>query len=269
MSYHLTDNTRFLLQCLVAQKNGVKCVLLEGAPGTGKTSLGEHFADTSNAKVVYYQCHHWTTDEELHYGIDIGGVITQDAERVYKPGVLLDAARLSVDKPVVLIIDEIDKAPERAEVLLLDFLQNGRIKLADKTFVTANLNNMTVFITSNQVRPLLEATKRRCMRFEMGFLPENVERDLLRKKTGANTNLIRLVVQMANVVRQEGETATSLQEMAQFLECAKLVTNVTQMRMLVSAWLTKESGDVKALRDKYTDPGNALWAEVSRERNRR
>lgn len=41
MSYHLRPKERIALKAMRARRNGVKALILEGAPGTGKTALGK------------------------------------------------------------------------------------------------------------------------------------------------------------------------------------------------------------------------------------
>jgi MoxR-like ATPase len=80
---------------------------------------------------------------------------------IIQHGVLYKAALSSHTQPTLLVLDELDKATEEIDVLLLDFLQNGR--LTDPLFgeVVANMHNLLVIITSNEQRELNDALYRR------------------------------------------------------------------------------------------------------------
>jgi len=265
MSYFLRLQEGLALRALDARKGegAVRAVVLEGKPGVGKTALGRHYADINGGKVEYYLCHHWTSDEDLFIGVDVGRVAAgvSRPEDAYRPGVLLRAVTASHEGLVVVIIDELDKAPERAETLLLDFLQTGEVHGPRGEVWRANLRNLVVFITTNGLRPLLEATLRRCFRVRMEYLPPNVEADILRKATGAPTGVIRLVVRMGNTIRATGETAVSLQEMQRLLEDLPVAQSAAEVEILLRGWLVKEDGDWRALCAEFKNPAAALWGE--------
>ncbi len=255
------------LRAMTTRKNGANVLILEGAPGTGKTFLGEAFAASIGAQSVYYLCHHWTGDEEMFIGVDVGAVAAgvDRKEDAYRPGFLLRAVEASQVGPVVVIIDEIDKAPERAEALLLDFLQSGRVHGPNGEVWQGVLANMFVFITTNALRPLMEPTLRRGFRLRMEFLPALVEADILRKATGAPTGAIRAVVRMANTIRSKGATSVSLQEMRHLLEDMSVTASVADVAVLISGWLVKDEQDKAALDAEFGGKAAAvLWGEWKR-----
>jgi len=268
MNYYLRSQESLALRALDARLHGgdgsgVKALILEGKPGVGKTALGRYYAETHGGRVEYYLCHHWSSDEDLFIGVDVGRVAAgvHSAEEAYRPGVLLRAVAASHEGLVVVVVDELDKAPERAETLLLDFLQTGEVHGPRGEVWKADLNNLVVFITTNGLRPLLEATLRRCFRVRMEYLPPNVEADILRKATGAPTGAIRLVVRMGGVIRTAGETAVSLQELQRLLEDLPVAQSAADVEILLRGWLVKEDGDWEALCAEFKNPAAALWGE--------
>ena len=260
---------KLALRAMLARNNGAKVLVLEGPPGTGKTFLGEAFAQSLEAEHIYYLCHHWTTEEEMFLGIDVGAVAAgvEQAEDAYRPGFLLRAVEASRSGPVVIVIDEIDKAPERMEALLLDFLQQGRVHGPRGEVWQGDLANMFIFITTNGRRPLMEPTLRRGFRLAMQFLPANVEADLLRKWTGAPTGAIRAVVRMANVIREKGATAPSIQEMKHLLADLVQCESAEDVGILIAGWLLKEDDDRIALDEEFKNPAAVLWGEWKRGAN--
>lgn len=254
------------LRAMCARDNGAKVLILEGAPGTGKTFLGEAFATSIEAESIYYLCHHWTSEEEMFLGIDVGAVAAgvEKAEDAYRPGFLLRAVEASKEGAVIVIIDEIDKAPERMEALLLDFLQHGRVHGPRGEVWQGDLPNMYIFITTNGIRPMMEPTQRRGFRLKMEFLPPNVEGDLLRKQTGAPTTAIRAVVRMANVIRKNGDSSPSVQEMKYLLSDLPLCESAKDVQILIDGWLIKEDEDRLALKNEFKNPAAVLWGEWKR-----
>lgn len=254
------------LRAMCARDNGAKVLILEGAPGTGKTFLGEAFAEAIGAESIYYLCHHWTSEEEMFLGIDVGAVAAgvEKAEDAYRPGFLLRAVEASEKGPVIVIIDEIDKAPERMEALLLDFLQHGRVHGPRGEVWQGDLSNMYILITTNGIRPLMEPTQRRGFRLKMQFLPPNVEGDLLRKLTGAPSGAIRAVVRMSNTIRKNGATSPSVQEMKYLLADLPLCESAKDVEILIDGWLIKEDEDRQALQSEFKNPAAVLWGEWKR-----
>lgn len=242
---------------------GVKSLLLEGSPGTGKTFLSECLAKSLQAEYEYILCHNWLSDEELFIGVDIGSVAVGVTRRedAYKAGILKRVVDKSLEGFVVVCIDEIDKAPQRAESLLLDFLQNARVHGPRGEVWQGNPEKIIVIMTSNAMRPLMEATMRRCFRIRMEFLPENVEIDLLRKWTGAKKGVLRITVQYANAIRKNGATAPSIQEMRNFLLDMRNAESAGDAEVLLRASLVKEDEDWNALTELAKDPAATMWGE--------
>ena len=264
--YYLRPPERLALAAMRARRSGVRVLFLEGPPGTGKTSLGYYLAQQVGGKVVYYLCHPWTTDEELFVGVDVGAVaagVERPAD-AYRPGALLRAVQLSHDGPVVLILDELDKAPPRVDALLLDFLQEGRVHGPKGEEYRGRLDALFVMVTTNGVRPLSEPLLRRGMRVRLDFLPPNVEADIIRHRTGAPTGAIRLTVRMANAIRRRGETTPSLQEMVCLLEDLGVAQGPDDVEVLLRGWLVKTPADWRALTEELKNPAAALWGEWQR-----
>ncbi len=265
--YHLRPAEALALRAL-QKRSGLKVLILEGAPGTGKTYFAESLAKEQGGEYLYYLCHHWTSDEEMFIGVHVGRVAAgvERPEEAYEYGVLARAAIASQMGSVVVCLDELDKAPQRAESLLLDFLQHGRIYLPDGQKIQGNLEKITVVITTNATRPLMEATMRRGFRVKMDFLPPHIEADLIRKATGAPMGAIRVVVRMMGLIRTHGATAPSLQEGRQLVEDLSVCESAADVEILVHGWLCKEPEDWRALTDGMgsSSPGSILWGEWNR-----
>ena len=266
--YHTRPGDALFVSVLTARNGkGVRAGIITGAPGVGKTFLGQCLAEALQGECVYYLAHHWTSDEDLFLKLDparvaamAGGrdVATEDA---YRPGALLRAIESSQNGPSVLILDEWDKAPQRADALLLDFLQSGQVQSPfGETFQAVN-ENLFVLITDNGMRELAEPLQRRAFRYEMPFLPEGAESDILRKATGAGTGLCRMVVGMLTTIRKNGDSSPSVQEGIRLVECLPLCQSGEQAELLVKGFLLKSEKDEQALKQFIARPGATLLGE--------
>jgi MoxR-like ATPase len=263
--YIVRPQEAIALKALAVATGGMKAILLEGPPGCGKTHLAEAYARATHAAYVYTLLHSWSDDQELHVGVNVAAAVAGDAANVRQPGVLAEAARLSLTGPVVLCLDEIDKTQERAENLLLDFLQTGRVPVAPGVQVQAKIENVVVFITSNAQRELGEATLRRVRRVRMRSLPVETLNELAAAKSGAPAHIVSMISKAAREIAEKEETTLSLQELT-FL-CSDIVAvaeNLDDVRNLFSQWAAKrEAGAQYAQTSKLV---SAVWAELKRTR---
>lgn len=262
--YYLRRPEELALKAIERNPKALHSLLLEGPPGTGKTFFAQCLAKHQDAKFIFRQCDHWMGDEDLFIGVHVGRVAAgvDSPEDAYEYGILAKAAMASKDSKVVICLDELDKAPQRVDVLLFEFLQSGRVTLPDGQQIAGRLENMIIILTSNGVRPLSEALLRRCRRIKMGFLPSNVEADIVRKQTGAVMGAIRVAINMANLIRTKGETAPSLPELISLIDSLHDCESAADVCLQVEAWLIKSDEDWWALRNEMgSNPESILWGE--------
>ncbi len=114
----------------------------------------------------FVQCFPRMGTENFQYDVNIEGVMKQDADSSIKAGILLQALQQSQESPVVLVIDELDKARPEVDSFLLDFLENGRLTTGTDTYEKGKFPIYT-FITSNDKREIDEALINRSKRVEV------------------------------------------------------------------------------------------------------
>ena len=114
----------------------------------------------------FVQCFPRMGTENFQYDVNIEGVIKQDPDKSLKEGVLLQALNSSKEGPVVLVIDELDKARPEVDSFLLDFLENGRLTTGTDTY-TKGEHSIYTFITSNDKREIDDALLNRSKRVEV------------------------------------------------------------------------------------------------------
>ena len=157
------------------EKKSIPTLLLQGKSGAGKTFLAETFSEMIGAHEEFVQCFPRMGTENFQYDVNIEGVMKNDSDNSIKKGILLNALEKSYEQPVVLIVDELDKARPEVDSFLLDFLENGRVTTGTDTYEKGKLDVMSL-----QDMQRLSNIENNKMEFE---LP-----DLQRCRMGINTN---------------------------------------------------------------------------------
>lgn len=206
-----------------------KPILIEGPAGVGKTELAKAAAQALGRPLIRLQCYggldetralyEWEYGKQLLYTQllrdKIGQVFadTPDlrtaAERlrqhediffsehfiVRRP--ILQA--ISAPEPVVLLIDEIDRAEEQFEAFLLEVLSDFQVSVPELGTIKAKTPPF-VIITSNNTRDLSDALKRRCLHLFIGYPDEARELAIVRMKVPAVSEA--LARQVVHVIRR-------------------------------------------------------------------
>ncbi len=152
-----------------------KPLLLEGEAGVGKTEAAKAIAQALGTRLIRLQCYEgldvthavyeWNyTRQLLHIrAAQEGGHVDEDelfGERFLIRRPLLEA--ISAPEPVVLLIDEIDRADDEFEAFLLELLSDFQITIPELGTIAAR-HRPIVVLTSNRTRELHDALKRRCL----------------------------------------------------------------------------------------------------------
>jgi MoxR-like ATPase len=148
-----------------------KPLLLEGAPGVGKTEAAKALGGVLGRNVVRLQCfegidagaalYEWNYPRQMLAIRQAGeGHVNLYAEEYLLERPLLTALRNPIN--TVLLIDEIDRADHEFEAFLLEFLSDFTISIPETGTVRA-ARPPVVVLTSNRTRDLHEALRRRCV----------------------------------------------------------------------------------------------------------
>jgi MoxR-like ATPase len=188
-----------------------KPVLAEGPAGVGKTELGKAWAAATGRQLIRLQCYEgldetkalyeWEYAKQLLYtqllrdklnDVLAGARTLAEAadrlaaeedvffsERFLLPRPLLRAIRSK--EPVVLLIDEIDRADSEFEAFLLEVLSDFQVSVPELGTLQANHMPLVV-LTSNNTRELSEALKRRCLYLYLDYPSLEAELRIVRLK---------------------------------------------------------------------------------------
>jgi MoxR-like ATPase len=176
------------LVSFLAQRLG-KPILVEGPAGVGKTELAKALSRTTGRDLIRLQCYEGLDEAKALYEWnyrkqllriqaesegsweEASGDIFSEEFMLTRP--LLEA--ITSEKPVVLLIDEIDKTDQEFEAMLLEVLSDFQITIPELGTMVAKSMPL-VLLTSNNSRELTEALKRRCLYLWLDY--PSIEREL-------------------------------------------------------------------------------------------
>ncbi|MCY3983730.1 MAG: MoxR family ATPase [Roseovarius sp.] len=189
-----------------------KPLLLEGAPGVGKTEAAKAIGAVAGRNVIRLQCYE---------GIDAAAALYEwnyprqmlairQAEgayiNVYKDSFLLERPLLQSLRNAsssLLLIDEIDRSDHEFEAFLLEYLSDFTISIPETGTIRAHVAPI-VILTSNRTRDLHEALRRRCVYHWIDYPdPELEARIVLARASSVAEATAAAVVASVNLLRIE------------------------------------------------------------------
>lgn len=208
-----------------------KPVLIEGPAGVGKTELAKAIAKSQGRELIRMQCYEgldeakalyeWEYAKQLLYTQmvkeKINTVIEASAslseavdkiaqqedaffsDRFIQPRPLLKA--IMSEKPVVLLIDEVDKSDPEFEAFLLELLSDFQVTIPE--IGTRKAKSIPfVILTSNNYRDMSDALKRRCIHLYINYPSHQREKEIVKLKLpGMNEALLESLVQTIGRIR--------------------------------------------------------------------
>lgn len=153
-------------------------LLLEGDPGVGKTALAQALASVTGRELIRLQCYDGLEQRDALYEWNYAAQLIhlkaaessrsteQMEQEVYQARYLIKRPLLQAlqcpGAGAVLLIDEVDRADEPFEALLLEYLGEYQVSIPELGAIKAQTPPLTI-LTSNRTRDLNDAVKRRCL----------------------------------------------------------------------------------------------------------
>ena len=244
-------------------------LLIEGAAGVGKTEIAKVMASALDRELVRLQCYEGLDESKALYewnyqkqllSIQVN-MASQDRESLtqslFTDAYLLERPLLKSirsEKPVVLLIDEIDKADEEFEAFLLELLSEMQVTIPEVGTIRAKTIPF-VILTSNRARPLSEALRRRCAYLYIQYPDMEKELSILRAKLPHVDD--RLCAQVALAVQKlrSNETILKKPSIAETLDWAAALDALGIRELTPDAlrstagFILKNSEDLAALQE--------------------
>jgi MoxR-like ATPase len=195
-----------------------KPLLIEGHAGVGKTEVAKVMARMLGTSLIRLQCYEgldaaqalyeWNYPKQLlHIKLEESTThsLSEKEAAIFSAPFLIKRPLLQAISATgaapVLLIDEIDRADEEFEAFLLEVLSDFQVTIPEIGTVKAT-QPPYVILTSNRIRELSDALRRRCMYLWIDFPGFEKELRIVRRKVpGVNERLARQISRFMETAR--------------------------------------------------------------------
>ncbi|MEI6722310.1 MAG: MoxR family ATPase [Betaproteobacteria bacterium] len=245
-----------------------KPILIEGEAGVGKTEIAKVLAKLKNTELIRLQCYEgldfnaalyeWNYQKQImsirlnelkgNTELSIGDLYSAEY-LLHRP--ILKA--LLAKQRTVLLLDEIDRADEEFEALLLETLAEYQLTIPEFGTIRAE-HTPYIILTSNRTRELTDALRRRCLYLWIAYPSFQKELEVIQLKVPAIGEA--LAIQVTTFVQAlRRENLNKVPGLSEAIDWARAL-QITGVRVLERAdventvgVLLKDRQDVKTFRD--------------------
>jgi len=198
-----------------------KPLLIEGPAGVGKTEVAKVMSRMLGTNLIRLQCYEgldastalyeWNYQKQLlHIKLEESDhdtrAMSDKEHEIFSESFLLRRPLLQAitqnSQAPVLLVDEIDRSDEELEAFMLEVFSDWQVTIPEIGTIKAT-HPPHVILTSNRVRELSDALRRRCLYLWIDYPSSDKEiRIISRKVPGINTRLAREVAKFMESLRQ-------------------------------------------------------------------
>jgi MoxR-like ATPase len=244
-----------------------KPLLLEGAPGVGKTDAAKTLAMVLGRDLIRLQCYEGIDAAHALYEWNYPRQLLA-LRQASGPNLDLYSEEFLIERPLlkalraphstVLLIDEIDRSDQEFEAFLLEFLSDFQISIPELGTLTA-AERPPVVLTSNRTRNVHEALRRRCIHHWIPYPTPEREAEIIQARAGDVTREVAVAVARA-VTALRRRSLVKPPSIAEAVDWARAATLVgagggqwpLAFRQAIGAAI-KDEEDLEALKGDLTE----------------
>lgn len=264
-----------------------KPLLVDGPAGVGKTELAKVLSKITDAKLIRLQCYEGIDYTKVLYEIDYakkllrqvlvqgmphenmvinsGGKSISEIAIELEKEMGLNGKEFIIERPVyeainpenkykkVLLIDEIDKADEEVENMLLETLSDFQMSIPEVGTVECDKDNKPIVVlTSNNKREISEALRRRCIYLYIDYPSVDTEMKILTTKANVSEEFAKEIAKLVSTIRT-GLDLRQNPSIAESIEWANILFNHLEVKELSKQFLRDIKYSLNTLSKNHKD----------------